>query len=327
MTLTTSQVQPGQTLPLMVHPDENGAELTRFARAHRDQLDAALIEHGALLFRGFGIDTPDRMAEAAAALCTELFDDNGEHAHDAVAKNVYTPVEYSATAKLLWHTENSFNHRWPSRLLFASAQPARTGGQTPLVDNRRVWRALDPQLRSRFAAAGVTYARSYGTGVGLDWQQIFRTGDRAEVEGILKENYFEWEWLADGGLRTRAHRPAAVRHPGSGEPCWFAQLAHWHPACLDPDTREALESLFGEDELPRNCFLGSDERIPDDVMTSLLEVYEHCEVSFDWERGDLLLVDNVLVSHAREPYTGDRTLLVSLGDMLSFADVDAVGTD
>ncbi|NEA32501.1 TauD/TfdA family dioxygenase [Streptomyces sp. SID13031] len=322
MAFATSQLHPDEPLPLVVHPD--GGDLIDLVRDHAGELDAALDKHGALLFRGFGVDTAEAMGQAAEALCRDLFDENGEHAHDAVAKNVYTPVEYSSSSKLLWHTENSFNHRWPSRLLFAAAVPAASGGQTPLVDNRRLWRALDPAVREAFATAGVTYARSYGTGVGLDWQQIFGTDDKEQIEAHLAENLFEWEWLQGGGLRTRSHRPAAVRHPATGQPTWFAQVAHWHPSCLDSDTREALEILFGEDDLPRDCFLGSAERISDEWMASILTAYESLEVVFDWEKGDLLLVDNLSVSHARQPYTGERKLLVALGNMMSFAEVEPV---
>jgi alpha-ketoglutarate-dependent taurine dioxygenase len=34
---------------------------------------------------------------------------------------------------------------------------------------------------------------------------------------------------------------------------------------------------------------------------------------FDWERGDMLVCDNYLVSHGRRSYTGERKVFVALG--------------
>jgi len=39
-----------------------------------------------------------------------------------------------------------------------------------------------------------------------------------------------------------------------------------------------------------------------------------------WETGDLLLLDNMLMAHAREPFTGPRSVLVSLAMPACWAD-------
>jgi alpha-ketoglutarate-dependent taurine dioxygenase len=36
-------------------------------------------------------------------------------------------------------------------------------------------------------------------------------------------------------------------------------------------------------------------------------------ISFRWERGDVLLLDNYLVAHGRNPYEGPRKILVAMG--------------
>jgi hypothetical protein len=33
---------------------------------------------------------------------------------------------------------------------------------------------------------------------------------------------------------------------------------------------------------------------------------------FDWRAGDVLLIDNILVSHGRRPYKGSRRVLAAL---------------
>ena len=85
-----------------------------------------------------------------------------------------------------------------------------------------------------------------------------------------------------------------------------------------PATRQALSALFAKEDMPRNCYYGDGSPIPDQDMAHVLAVYARLEVSFPWQRGDVLLVDNVLAAHARNPFTGERKILVALGEMTSF---------
>ena len=115
-------------------------------------------------------------------------------------------------------------------------------------------------------------------------------------------------------------RPAIVQHPITGEESWFTQAQHWHPYCLKPGIRESLLSLLSEDTLPRNCHFGDGSKISDQVMQHILDTYEQAEVSFPWEKGDVMVVDNVLYAHARNPYQGERKLFVTMGEPAVFLD-------
>jgi alpha-ketoglutarate-dependent taurine dioxygenase len=312
----------GGPLPLLVEPAAPGADLTAWSLANRELVSEWLLRHGAILFRGFAITAPEPFEAFAGSVCRELFNENGEHPRAAVSGNVYTPVFYPPESHLLWHNENSFNRRWPTKILFCCARPAAGGGETPLVDSRAVYRRIDPQVRERFESRGLLYLRHYGAGAGLDWQTVFGTADQAEVEARCATDGFEAAWK-DGGrvLRTRCRRPAVVRHPVSGELSWFNQAQHWHIACLDPETREDLLAVFGEENLPRQCCYGDGSPIAGADMEHILAVYRELEVCFPWQTGDVVLVDNVLAAHARNPFQGERKILVALGDMASYDDV------
>lgn len=308
-------------LPLLVEP-AGAVDLAEWSAGHREQVAEWLLRHGAVLFRGFSITEPEAFERFASTVCRELFNENGEHPRAAVSGNVYTPVFYPPESQLLWHNENSFNHRWPSKILFCCARPAARGGETPLVDSREVYRRIDPRVRESFETKGVMYLRHYGAGPGLDWQTVFRTDNRAEVEARCAQDGFETLWKHGGTvLRTRCRRPAVVRHPASGEMTWFNQAQHWHVACLDPETRDDLRDLFGEDDLPRHCTYGDGSPIPDADMEHILEVYRELEVCFPWQTGDVVVVDNVLAAHGRNPFAGERKILVALGDMSSYDEV------
>jgi alpha-ketoglutarate-dependent taurine dioxygenase len=137
------------------------------------------------------------------------------------------------------------------------------------------------------------------------------------VENKCRREGIRYEWRADGSLKTVAVRPAVYRHPDTGEWTWCNQAQHWHIACLDPVTRTFILGETTEDRYPRSCYYGDGTPIPDSLMQLILEVYQEIEVTFPWEKGDVLLVDNLLTAHGRNPYTGERQIFVVIGDTFS----------
>ncbi|MEA2173645.1 MAG: hypothetical protein QOD00_1237, partial [Blastocatellia bacterium] len=313
----------GEPMPLVIQPASDDVDLVSWARSNRPSLEADLLKHGAILCRGFNIDLMTEFEQFAQSLCTELFNENGEHPREMVTGNVYTPVFYPSDQHLLWHNENSFNYRWPLKIWFSCVQPPAHGGETPIVDSRRVYDEIDAGIKKRFMEKGVMYVRNYDAALGLDWQVVFQTTDRKVVEEHCRRTLMDFEWKENNSLRTSCVRPAAIRHPATGEMSWFNQAQHWHVSCLDPATRQSMLALFSERDLPRNCYYGDGSPIEDAVMMEILDVYRSLEVSFPWAQGDILMLDNLLAAHARNQFAGERKLLVVMGDMLSYAEVAA----
>jgi alpha-ketoglutarate-dependent taurine dioxygenase len=311
----------GERLPLVLRPAVAELDLAEWTRNNLAFIETELLKHGAILFRGFQVDSALSFEQFALAICPELFNENGEHPRGVISGKVYTPVFYPPDKQLLWHNENSFNHRWPTKIWFCCLSPAQSGGETPLVDSRRVFELIDPQIRKKFAEKQVMYVRNYKSGLGLDWQTVFQTSDRAEVERRCREALMEFEWKAGDLLRTSCVRPAFVRHPRTGESVWFNQAQHWHISCLEPAVREVLTSSFAAEDLPRHCYYGDGSHIEDSVMQEILGVYRELEVSFAWQAGDIVMLDNLLTAHGRNPYVGERKLLVAMGAMMSYGEV------
>ncbi len=311
---------PGQSLPLVLRPCAGDVDLPEWCRANRATIEADLLRHGAILFRGFGVDSAAVFESVAGALCDELFNENGEHPRESVSGNVYTPVFYPPDQRLLWHNENSFNQSWPSKILFGCLRPADRGGETPIVDSRRVYGLIPAEVRDEFERKQVMYRRSYGGGLGRDWRDVFSTGNRDEVEEACRRDGITAVWKGDR-LHTQAVRPAVIPHRRTGEKSWFNQAQHWHVSCLDAETRRSMESLFAEEDLPRSCCFGDGSPISDEAMSLVLEAYRELEVALPWERGDVMVLDNVLTAHGRNSFAGERKILVALGDMASFGEI------
>lgn len=301
-------------LPYLIQAAPDRGPLAAWAAAHGPFIEEKLHRHGAVLFRGFHVTSQETFEQVAKALSHDLVAEGGEHQRLSADSQVYTPVAYPADKFLMWHNEDSFNPEWPKKIIFCPVRVPARGGETPLVDAREVYRRLGPSLLQPFLEKGILYHRTFGMGVGRSWQDIFRTSDPAQVEAYCRQHRIEHEWRGEG-LITRQKRSAVARHHATGELVWFAQAQHWHPACLDAGTRESLEALYDEDEMPRNCFYGDGSPIPDEVMASICDVYRELQTSFPWQVGDVMLVDNVLSAHARNPYVGERKLLVAIGEL------------
>ncbi|OLT52566.1 hypothetical protein BJF87_13650 [Gordonia sp. CNJ-863] len=268
----------------------------------------------------------DEFETVAEVIFEDVLTGNGEHEPVADSTVVQTPVPFNRGQKLLWHNENSFNQRWPLLLMFSPTVVATSGGQTPLTDSREMLKVLDPKIVELFRERGIAYIRRFGDGIGLPWQKIFGTESPAELECRTKAEGIELLWGEERKLTTKSVRPAIVEHPLNGELAWFGQPAHWHRECLDEETREALIDVLGADNLPRDCTFGDGTAIADSIMEEIVAAYESIEYSFDWVVGDVLIVDNVLTSHARNAYEGPRRLMVAMGDRCEFADGLSVET-
>ncbi|RKH44902.1 hypothetical protein D7V93_35865 [Corallococcus llansteffanensis] len=113
-----------------------------------------------------------------------------------------------------------------------------------------------------------------------------------------------------------ADAPTLVRHDRTGEPTWFNQLQFHPPSCLVARTREALLHLLSRPEsFPRNVVFADDGSTPgDDTVAHIGEVLQRESVGVTLARGEVLVVDNMLVAHSRCPYVGERKVFVAPAD-------------
>jgi alpha-ketoglutarate-dependent taurine dioxygenase len=214
--------------------------------------------------------------------------------------------------------------RWPSKINFFCITVAKEGGATPIVDCRKVYQGLDPKIRETFAEKGLMYVRNFSEGLDVSWQRFFGTEDKSVVEESCHKADMTCEWTSNDGLRIRQRCQAVLRHPKTGELSFFNQVQLHHVHCLEPAVRQSLLSIFKRDDLPRHVYYGDGSPIEDSVMDHVGEVYEKHAVRFQWQQGDMVSLDNMLVAHARDPYVGPRKIVVALGDMVEGAELGEV---
>ena len=324
--IKTSYLHPGQSLPLVIQPAVEGLDPVAWAASHREFIEAKLLEHRALLFRHFNVDSPDCFERFIGTISEELLEyrDRSSPRHQ-VRDKIYTSTDYPPDQTIFLHNENSYQNLWPMKIYFYCQHAATEGGATPIADVRRVYSRLSPAVRQRFIDRQVLYQRNFNHGFGLTWQTVFQTSDPQVVEDYCRRNAIDFHWLSDGRLRTRQVRPAVARHRVTGEWVWFNHATFFHISTLEETLREVLLAEFAVEELPFNTYYGDGGEIEAEVLEELRGAYEAERVRFGWEAGDVLLLDNMSVAHGREAYEGERKVLVGMAEPCSRREVEEEG--
>jgi hypothetical protein len=308
--------------PLLLEPKLLCPDLAGWISGEQEFVREQLHRHGAILFQGFDISSPSAFRACVESLSPELLNYTERAApRKEVEDHVYTSTEYPADQCIPLHHEMSYSHMWPLKIWFYCDQPAATGGCTPIADDRRLFGLIEPRIRDQFLEKKVMYVRNFGEGVDLPWTDVFQTNDRSVVEKYCESTGIEFEWRSHGRLRTRQVRQAVVKHPETGDLVWFNHAHMFHVSNLEPDVRRALSNEFRDDELPRNAFFGDGSPIPDDSLEEIRRTYSNAAVRFPWQQGAVLLVDNILTSHGRDSFSGERRTLVAMAEMYTNPDL------
>ena len=310
-----SLIAAPQPFPLLMEPNEPQLDLIEWIKNNRPLIEEKLATHAGILFRGFELDGIQGFEAFAEAIQPGLYGQYGDLPKKEGGKNTYRSTPYPERKMILFHNESSHQDRWPRKQMFYCEQAAPVGGATPVVDCRLMYEKMPADLRDKFETKGLLYVRTFTDNLDVSWQHFFKTEDRGEVEARCRAGGIEWRWLDNNELQTRTPGPAVIRHPITGAKSFFNQVQLHHIYWLEPDVREDLLSMFGAERMPRHVYYGDGTPIEDEVMQRIGDLYEACAVRFDWQKGDAILLDNMLVAHARDPFEGPRKIVVAMGDM------------
>lgn len=306
------QLHPGRPPVLDAGPAGDAAG---WVERHGEPLRDLVDDYGAVLVRGLGLRTVADVSGVAARLGSGCYVEREAFAaRSLLSDGVYSATPWPAREPMCAHHELSYLLDIPATLLFACLRAPASGGATPLVDTARVVEDLPADLVAWVERHGWLLTRSYGDDIGASWEQAFGTTERSDVDRYCRANGIATEWLDGGGLRTRQRRYGVLVHPVTGEKVWFNQIAFLSEYAMDPEVREFLLEIHGPDGLPFSTRFGDGSPIPHDVVDLINDVHERHTVREPWQDGDLLVVDNLRVAHGREPYAGEREVVVAMTD-------------
>jgi alpha-ketoglutarate-dependent taurine dioxygenase len=321
--LLGADLQPGKPPMMLV---EVPGDAPAWASEHRDGLRALVAEHGSILVRGLGLRDAGQVATVFARLANGLMTEREAFApRQTYADGVYSSATWPANQPMCMHHELSYTLEFPGLMMFACLTPPTEGGVTGVADSPTVLEALPAELTARFEREGWLLTRNYNEDIGASVAEAFGTDDPDAVAGYCRANAIDFEWRPDCGLRTWQRRSAVVRHPVTGQRCWFNQIAFLNEWTIAPEIREYLVDVYGEDGLPFNTRFGNGDPITEDIVVLLNGVYDAHTAREPWQAGDLMLVDNIRTAHSREPFEGPREVLVGMADAVRLGDGSSAG--
>ncbi|MFN8294128.1 MAG: TauD/TfdA family dioxygenase [Chitinophagales bacterium] len=331
--------------PLVVEAEGETLAQLKQSIAANFKFENELLQHGAVLFRGFPVNTPAEFEQIAAAIDADLKNDYlGTSPRDKVAGTdyVFTASELPPFYPIMQHCEMSFLPHPPRKLFFYCHIEPQLGGETPICDFRKVYQQLSKEVLQEFETKGVLTVRNYSSineksAFNLfelkKWNQMFLTEDKKVVEQKCRQNGIEFEWHENDRLKLINRTPAVKAHPVSGEKAWFnhAQVFHLSASAFEYNhihaRQKRLKTLFYKiftsvlvpikkvtaepDAQSMNMFFGDGTPIPDSYIQHIQETIWNNMSIFSWKKGDVLAIDNFSTSHGRLPYEGAREILVS----------------
>ncbi|MBX7182579.1 MAG: TauD/TfdA family dioxygenase [Bacteroidia bacterium] len=329
----------------MVIPETNRSleRLLEIIQSNQDELTQHLYKHGAVLFRGFEVETAQDFEKVAQSLDPDLKNDYlGTSPRDQVEGTnfVFTASELPNFYPIMQHCEMSFLPHPPKKLFFYCHTAPSYGGETPICDFRKVYNDLNPEIRAEFERKGVMTVRNYA-GPGKksrfnlfelkSWEQMFLTTNKAEVTKKCKENGIALEWLPEDRLRLITRTPAMLTHPVTGNKAWFNHTQVFHVAASVYEyshisKRQKRWKTIGFNLLSKllvklkkstpsmdqsmQVLFGDGSEIPDSYVQHLEEVIWKNMSIYSWQKGDVIVIDNFSTSHGRLPYEGKRDIWV-----------------
>ena len=223
---------------------------------------------------------------------------------------VFTANEAPSHVQIFLHHEMAQTPVSPEKLFFFCERAPTSGGATSLCRSdvlfTRIGKEL-PAFAGQCVREGLCYthvmpaADDAGSGMGRIWQSTWKAATLEGAEAWMLSVGYTWEWLNDGCLRVTTPRLAAVRKQASGKTSFFNQLIEAFRGWKD-DRNDPADSIRFGDGTPLDPV----------VIGRVIEMAEELTVNLCWHPGDVVLVDNFVTMHGRQPFTGNRRVLASL---------------
>lgn len=275
-------------------------------KANLDTIETELKRSGAVLFRGFPINSAETFDTFSAAFGYPSFTYQ-ESLSNAVRINfterVFTANEAPKDVEIYLHHEMAQTPISPEKLFFFCKTAAEHGGATPICRSDQLFKALqaeNPSLAKDFEDKGLKYTTHMPalddskSGQGRSWASTLSVESKEQAEAKLAELGYSWQWQADESLKAVTPVLPAVLDLG-GMKVFYNQLV------------AAYMGWKGVRDNPSSalCF-GDDTAISKEALERIAVLSENFTFDLQWQDGDVVLLDNKISMHGRRPYSGER---------------------
>jgi hypothetical protein len=309
-------------------------EICEAFSSNLSNIDASLYKHGGLLVRGFDqLRTAEDFERVILEVTPDLRDYiGGTSPRMTVRGKILTATYVPPSWSIPLHQEMAYTQNPPGRITFFCERPAALGGHSTVGDMRLALEKINPAIRRKFDRFGLQLRRtlpSYQTlhlkpGVQKPWPEVFGVNEPSVVESIVAAKGWRAEWIDGDTLQLwQDLLPAIKNHPVTGEPIWCNQAHFFAPVCMMAwaqedgritDYNAIAKARASTPEMLDNIFFGNGEPLPDNDALHVYRVLRKIERPISLKRGDILMLDNLILAHGRTAFTGERSILVALAD-------------
>ncbi len=305
-------------LPLVAEPTDQNIDLVKWTKRNIDLIESVLLTEGSVLFRGFGSRSIESFRQFTDVPISEYMAYEFSlilrpKLSDSIYKTALIPPRYIMPL----HNDCCAQRDWPMKIIFCCAVPAERGGETPLADCRKVYKRLTPEVRDKFATLGVMYIRHLPE---TELPYVFGSSSTSYIDAYCKRNDFDFEWDQQGGIHVCFVAQAVIEHPITAEMLWFNQahsyLRSSYPFVGEPRPipRPVAALPYERENYGSYANYGDGSPIDAGAIYEIHNAYMAEAVAFSWQKGDILLLDNMLMAHGRNHFAGEREILLAMGN-------------
>lgn len=318
-----------QNLPIVIEPTDPKMSLSELLRSLREQRPLykdLLLKSGGLLFRNFPVLSEQHFSEVIKGLGLGEYLDyiGGDSPRNKITEGIYTSTEAPPSIKIPLHNELSFVKNYPKHIYFYCHVAPKEKGETILGDARKIYQEIDPNVKARFIEKGLKYVscyyykskwmsrlnRSHKT-----WIDVFETENKKEVERKCYEGEFNFKWNQNDWIQISQTRPATLTHPETDEKVWFNQmhLYDFNPRLLGWAYYCAVKLFYIRKHMRlHEVYYADGSIIPREHIYHIHDVLDANTIYFPWQKGDVLVLDNILAMHGRATFKGKRKIFAAM---------------
>jgi len=312
-----------------------GADKSLNAEALVD-LKAAYNQHGKVLLRGFDVADTE---EFENLLTDELGLDlagayvGGASPRRLVSKKAFSSTEAPKEYILSYHTEMSYLQERPRHVAFFCTQPAPKYSETPMFDCAKIFERLPVKMQQRLEAEGVSYNRRFhstvqSNNVRKTWMESFGVETKEELEVIMKKADLEHNWLGGGILEVKVNMPAVLIDPTTGKK--VLSLALFNKWALNHSLKRFGHRYAWWKKLIVDWYVvyayckkdavfvtgyGNGDKFTREETGIIQNAAYDCATIFEWQKNDIVLIDNIRTGHGRLNVEQPRAIAAALGDI------------
>ena len=302
--------------------------LCRLVKDNHHQLRQLFAEWGGIYFKGFQLSAEQFREIMNLISPSNTLDYVGGIAPRAqFSEGLALSTAMPPQSTIQQHHEQAYQTTWPMKIAFFCDLAPKRGGETPLTSTRHFMSVLPEKVKEQFYKRGVRNIVRYKAikNVFPSWEEAFKTSKKEDVEAYARKMGMQISWK-DYGLETFLNTQGLAKHPETKELLWHNH-AHlfWtshDPAVIAPNIKmlgpgvaDQLAAFMRNtpiDQFPSDVQYGDGGTIDAGTVDLINNLLEEHKRAFKWEKGDFVVLDNMLAFHGRNPFEGDRRILAVL---------------